>query len=46
MTMWPVRGIKVGRRFRKDLGEVGALANSIEAVGLLHPVVITPRRGN
>lgn len=32
--------IKVGPRFRKRLGNVEALARSIEQVGLLHPIVI------
>lgn len=34
--------IKVGERFRKDLGDIVGLARSIEKVGLLHPLVITP----
>ena len=34
--------IKIGDRFRKDLGDVGELAVSIEAIGLLHPVVLLP----
>ena len=33
--------IKTGRRIRKDVGDIPALADSIAAVGLLHPVVIT-----
>jgi N6-adenosine-specific RNA methylase IME4/ParB-like chromosome segregation protein Spo0J len=32
--------IRIGKRFRKDLGNIGELAESIEDVGLLHPVVI------
>lgn len=32
--------IKVGSRFRKNLGDVAGLAKSIEEVGLLHPVVV------
>jgi len=32
--------IKVGSRFRKDLGDIGALAKSISEIGLLHPVVV------
>ena len=32
--------IKVGKRFRKDMGSIKELAKSIEEVGLLHPVVI------
>ena len=43
MTEWPLNCIRVGRRFRKVLGDLGALAKSIEAVGLLHPVVVTPQ---
>jgi N6-adenosine-specific RNA methylase IME4/ParB-like chromosome segregation protein Spo0J len=34
--------IQLGFRYRKDLGDVRALADSIEDVGLLHPVVVTP----
>ncbi len=34
--------IQIGFRYRKDLGDLRALANSIADVGLLHPVVVTP----
>lgn len=34
--------IEVVDRHRWDLGDIDALARSIEAVGLLHPVVVTP----
>ena len=34
--------INVGFRFRKDLGDLRTLAASIEEVGLLHPIVVTP----
>ena len=34
--------IKIGKRHRKDNGDIAALARSIEDVGLLHPVVVTP----
>src|ERR1700686_622708 len=34
--------IQVGFRYRKDLGDLRSLAQSIEEVGLLHPVVVTP----
>ena len=34
--------ITIGKRHRKDLGDVPALAASIEAIGLLHPVVLRP----
>ena len=33
--------IQIGFRYRKDLGDVRALAASIAAVGLLQPVVVT-----
>jgi len=32
--------IEIGDRFRKKLGDIDALAKSIEEVGLLHPVVL------
>src|SRR5271166_2094153 len=31
--------IKVGKRHRKDLGDIASLATSIKEVGLLHPIV-------
>src|ERR1039457_2125710 len=34
--------IQVGFRYRKDLGDLWSLADSISEVGLLHPVVVTP----
>src|SRR5712664_1824892 len=34
--------IQIGFRYRKDLGDLRSLAQSIEEVGLLHPVVVTP----
>lgn len=40
ITHCRIEEIKVGPRFRKRLGDVEALARSIEQVGLLHPVVI------
>lgn len=36
----PISDIKVGPRFRKDLGDLDTLAKSIQEIGLLHPVVI------
>jgi len=41
----PVVQIKVGKRFRKDMGDVAALARSINKEGLLQPIVID-RDGN
>lgn len=40
----PVGEIRVGERDRADLGDLDELAASIEAVGLLHPVVVTESR--
>ena len=37
----PIDQIEVGFRYRKDLGDLRALADSIAEVGLLHPVVVT-----
>lgn len=37
----PIDDVKVGERDRSDLGNVTELAESIRAVGLLHPVVVT-----
>lgn len=34
--------IQVGFRYRKDLGDLRTLVESIAEVGLLHPVVVTP----
>jgi len=35
--------IKVGERFRKDLGSIDALVDSIREVGLLHAIVVDSR---
>lgn len=37
-----IDSIVVGIRHRKDLGDIGALAASIEEVGILQPITITP----
>jgi hypothetical protein len=34
--------ITVGKRQRRDLGDIASLAKSIEANGLMHPIVIRP----
>ena len=39
LTLHP-DSIKVGKRFRKDLGNIDALVDSIREVGLLHRVVV------
>jgi len=35
-----IASVKVGQRFRKELGDLSSLMASIRAVGLLHPIVI------
>jgi N6-adenosine-specific RNA methylase IME4 len=38
-----IEAIKIGKRHRKDMGDIAGLAASMASeVGLLHPVVITP----
>ncbi len=37
-----IEKIQIGFRYRKDLGDLRTLAASIDDVGLLHPVVVTP----
>ena len=37
----PIENIRIGRRHRKDMGNIQALADSIAEVGLLHPIVVT-----
>jgi len=34
--------VVIGDRFRHDMGDVDALAESIVDIGLLHPIVVTP----
>ena len=41
-VMLPIKAITVGRRLRRDLGDIDALANSIADVGLLNPLTVTP----
>lgn len=40
MSLLPVADIDTGERYRKDMGDLPALARSIDAVGLLHPIVV------
>jgi hypothetical protein len=42
VTTRHLHDIHVGARFRRDLGDIDALARSIAEIGLLHPVVVTP----
>ena len=36
----PIDSIKIGNRFRKDLGNIASLAEDIKKIGLLYPIVI------
>ena len=36
-----IEDISIGERYRKDLGDIGGLAKSIQEIGLLHTVVVT-----
>ena len=38
----PISAIKVDDRHRKDMGDIAQLAASIDAVGLMQPIGITP----
>src|SRR4051812_5308752 len=35
-----IKDVIKGNRFRKDLGDIDSLAQSIDEIGLLHPIVI------
>jgi ParB family transcriptional regulator, chromosome partitioning protein len=37
----PIAEIRIGKRHRRDLGDVEGLAASIGEIGLLQPVVVT-----
>lgn len=41
MSGLPLAAIKIGLRSRQDLGDIATLARSIEAIGLLNPIVVT-----
>lgn len=41
MNLIHIEKIKVNNRFRKDMGDIEALARSIETIGLLQPIGIT-----
>jgi ParB family chromosome partitioning protein len=40
MTERPIASIRVGKRHRRDLGDIEALAASIAAIGLLNPITV------
>lgn len=39
----PIDNIRIGKRFRKDLGDIASFAKEIEEIGLLHPIVINQK---
>lgn len=41
ISEWNPTEIRIENRTRKDMGDLDALARSIDAVGLLHPIIIT-----
>jgi ParB family chromosome partitioning protein len=43
MPKVPISQIAIGPRFREALGDIAGLAQSIEAIGLLHPIVLNRR---
>ena len=34
--------IRIGKRYRREMGDIGGLAASMEELGLLQPIVVTP----
>ena len=36
-----VSEIKIGKRLRKEIGNIDSLCKSINSIGLLHPIIIT-----
>lgn len=42
MSSIPISEIIVGDWSREEIGDIGSLVRSIEKVGLMHPVVVTP----
>jgi len=44
MGKMKITDIKIGTRYRKDLGDIESLAKNIEEFGLLHPIVVTPSK--
>lgn len=40
-----INEIKIGTRYRKDLGDLTSLVDSIKDIGLLHPILINENKG-
>lgn len=38
--MLPINHVRVGTRHRKDMGDIAALAASIQTIGLLNPIIV------
>ena len=38
-----IADIRIGVRHRRDFGDIDALAASMDAIGLLHPIVVTAK---
>jgi ParB family chromosome partitioning protein len=43
-TSLPIADIIIGNRFRKDMGDIAALAETIKSVGMLQPVAINAKK--
>jgi hypothetical protein len=41
----PISKIKVGKRIRRDMGDIAGLAASIAAIGLIHPITVDENGG-
>ncbi len=39
----PIDDVKINNRIRQDLGDIDTLAQSIEKMGLIHPVIISEK---
>ena len=39
----PIDTVNIGTRFRRDLGELHSLAESISEIGLLHPIIVNSK---
>jgi hypothetical protein len=42
MSTMPITDIKVGKRHRRDMGDIKAFATNVREIGILQPVVVTP----
>jgi ParB family chromosome partitioning protein len=41
-AMRAIADIRIGERIRKDMGDIASLAESIEDLGLINPITVTP----